>query len=116
TSRILYLWDQRGGRHSASPEPYGYGREFNREQINFALLQPDPYVTLGYDHADADPMGTGTHCTHVMDIAAGNGRAPGSSPGVAPGAEFIVVHLKGDDVPPGGTLSDSARLPEAVHY
>ncbi len=115
-SRIHYLWDQRGGRYSESPEPFGYGREFNREQINFALLQPDPYVSLSYDPADADPMGIGTHCTHVMHIAAGNDRAPGSSPGVAPEAEFIVVHLKGEDVRSGGTLGDSVRVLEAVHY
>ena len=115
-TRLLYLWDQRGGLQASSPEPYCYGREFNRDQINLALASPDPYTTLGYDPIDADPLGNGTHATHVVDIAAGNGNAPSSSPGVAPEAEIIFVHLKGEDTQFGDTLGDSVRLFEAIRY
>lgn len=115
-TRLLYLWDQRGGLQPESPKPFGYGREFTRDQINEALANLDPYASLGYDPADADPDGTGTHCTHVLDIAAGNGSAPGASPGVAPEADIIFVHLKGNDTRPQDTLGDSVRLLEAVRY
>lgn len=114
-TRLLCLWDQRGGPQFDSPTPFGYGRLFHKEQINAALAQPDPYLALGYDPAQSDD-GTGTHCTHVMDIAAGNGRAPSSSPGVAPEADLICVHLKGDDTLPEDTLGDSVRVLEALRF
>ncbi len=115
-TRALAFWDQRGGPLPDSPVPFGYGREFSREQIDAALAYPDPYKVLGYDPADADPFRNGTHCTHVLDIAAGNGLAPGSAPGVAPEADLIVVHLKGNDTQPEDTLGDSVRVLEGIHY
>jgi subtilisin family serine protease len=115
-TRLLSLWDQRGAPNSASPEPFGYGREFGQDRINDALAQADAYEALEYDPADADPGGTGSHGTHVMDIAAGNGSVSGSAPGVAPQADLIFVHLKGEDTLPEDTLGDSARVLEAVRY
>ncbi|MDX1417961.1 MAG: S8 family peptidase, partial [Candidatus Promineifilaceae bacterium] len=115
-TRLLYLWDQRGGPGASSPEPYGYGREFTREQIDQALTTADPYAALDYDPAQMDRRAQGMHGTHVCAIAAGNGRAPDSSPGVAPEADIIFVHLRGDDTQPEDTLGDSVRLLEAVHY
>ncbi|MBQ1783546.1 MAG: S8 family serine peptidase [Gammaproteobacteria bacterium] len=114
-SRIAWLWDQRG-HSAAAPSPFGYGREISREAINRALGQPDPYQALGYDPAAIDPRGEGTHGTHVAAIAAGSGRAAGSPPGVAPAAELICVHLRGDDTGPADTLGDSVRVLEAVDY
>jgi subtilisin family serine protease len=115
-TRLLYLWDQRGGTLPESPEPYGYGRELTAEMINRALSFPDPYTALGYDFADADRAGVGTHATHVAGIAAGNGFAPGSAPGVAPEAYLIFVHLRGDDTNLEDNLGDSVRILEAVRY
>jgi subtilisin family serine protease len=114
--RIQYLWDQRGGPLPGSPEPYGYGRELVKHQLDAALSAADPYAALGYDPADADVDGRGSHGTHVMDIAAGNGSAPGSVPGVAGRADLVFVHLTSDDTRPEGTLGDSVRILEAVHY
>jgi hypothetical protein len=116
TTRLLGIWDQRGGRHSSSPSPFGYGRELGSEAINRALRSAHPYEMLVYDPADVDPRGIGAHDTHVMDIAAGNGAAPGSLPGMAPAADLVFVHLKGDDTWPQQTLGDSVRLLEAVDY
>ncbi|WP_370962322.1 S8 family serine peptidase [Amycolatopsis sp. cg9] len=115
-TRLLRLWDQRGGETPASPAPFGYGRVFTREQIDAALATGDVYAALGYDPADADPTRTGTHGTHVLDIAGGSGRAPGASPGVAPGADLVFVHLKADDTRIEGTLGDSVRILEAIRY
>src|SRR5215472_14493916 len=36
STRLLCIWDQRGGPHPSSPGPFGYGREFSSEQINRA--------------------------------------------------------------------------------
>lgn len=116
STRVLAMWDQRGGRTSSSPEPFGYGRLLTRSDIDAALRTSDPHKSLGYDHADIDPRGEGTHGTHVTDIAVGNGRAPGSSPGVAPGADLIFVHLRGEDTRPEDTLGDSSRLLEGFDW
>lgn len=115
-TRVLALWDQRPESSADSPQPYGYGRVIERDEIDAALDQPDPYEALGYDPRDSDPDDTGTHGTHVLDIAAGSGHAPGSVPGVAPGAELLFVHLRGDDTRPEQTLGDSVRLLEAIHW
>ncbi|HEY9668379.1 MAG TPA: hypothetical protein V6C91_16340, partial [Coleofasciculaceae cyanobacterium] len=48
TTRVMYLWDQWGSRNSSSPEGYGYGREFNAEQINAAIKSGNPYQYLAY--------------------------------------------------------------------
>lgn len=116
TTRVEALWDQRGGASPTSPAPFGYGRVLTESMINAALGSADPHAALGYDHADVDPRGEGTHGTHVTDIAVGNGRAPGSSPGVAPGARVLFCHLRAQDTGPHDSLGDSARLLEAVDW
>ena len=114
-TRLLAIWDQRGGPHRDSPPRFGYGRVLTREAIDAALAAADPYAALGYDPATAD-SGSGTHGTHVLDIAAGNGGAPGAAPGVAPDADLLFVHLKASDTTPGETLGDSVRILEAVRF
>lgn len=111
-SRVLYLWDQRGGPTLRSPRPWGYGTEYRREDLDRALRATDPYAALGYDPAEIDPAGIGTHGTHVLSIAAGSGRLPG----VAPAADLMFVHLASPDTAPTDTLGDSARVLEAVDY
>lgn len=119
-TRLLYLWDQSNPEKPHDfPQPFGYGRELNSVTINKALQEPDPYGFLGYTPE------VGAHGTHVMDIAAGNGREPEtlesgpaeapkpSSPGVAPNALLIFVHLKTDKT---GFLGNSRHLLEAVDY
>lgn len=122
TTRVLALWDQRGDPGPSSPAPFNYGREHLPAAINRALRASDPYAALGYDPLQADtrlPDGsyTGTHGTHTTDIAAGNGRAPGAAPGVAPEADIVFVDLRGDDTDvQTQSLGDSVRLVEAAQY
>jgi subtilisin family serine protease len=127
-TRIRYLWDQTVSPDSAkeveklAPDGFHYGQEFTADQINQALKtgEDTAYNTLGYT-----PI-AGAHGTHVMDIAAGNGREPAlfggkegptpavpSHPGVAPNAQIIFVHLRTFE---GGELGNSRHLLEAVYY
>jgi subtilisin family serine protease len=129
-TRLLYLWDQSDPPPRStgkSPEGFYYGREFTAEQINEALAQKNgksAYAALGYT------PGIAAHGTHVLDIAAGNGRGsnqPGGQPlpgllvegaeraprGVAPGADLIFVHLKSNE---NQFLGNSRHLLDAVEY
>lgn len=139
TSRLLFIWNQNGGATSSSPQPYNYGREHTAAQINAAIQQAstppapddpiyaqfkfpeDPnnraYLTLGYapEPTVVSERGAGNHGTHVMDIAAGNGRGSGV-PGVAPGADLIFVEASTGDVAPEESFGNSRRLLEAVAY
>ncbi len=107
STRILYLWDQSGQQNSMSPQEYQYGREFTADEINKALEKPNPYTALSYH------PGNRAHGTHVMDIAAGNGRGS-SNPGVAPKADIIFVELSTESKLEN--FGNSRRLLEAVEY
>jgi subtilisin family serine protease len=131
STRILYLWDQSGSLTASSPAPYRYGREYTAADINRALAQATPpapgslygedarnraYLALGYTlPRSASPAARGQHGTHVMDIAAGNGRGSGM-PGVAPAADLIFVHLAAGDVGGEESFGNSKRLLDAVRY
>jgi subtilisin family serine protease len=79
STRVISLWDHLQDENDPFrvPEPYGYGQEWNAEDI------------------DADIDGhEGTffgHGSNVAGIAAGNANATGDFLGVAPNAELIVV-------------------------
>ena len=113
-TRFLALWDQRDQATGESPDPYGYGALHDRAGIDRALQQPRPYDALGYHPAVAD-RGRGTHGTHVLDIAAGNGRAGGPL-GIAPKADLVFVHLADRDTGGLANLGDSVRLLEAIDF
>jgi len=126
-TRLLYLWDQSAkvSEESDQEPPFNYGRQFTSEQIDNALKvegvdgKNAAYKELGYA-----PL-PGAHGTHVLDVAAGNGRElaifPGgqkssisqSPPGIAPKADLIFVELKSYD---DGSLGNSRYLVEAVEY
>src|SRR5262249_20834609 len=48
STRILALWDQRGGKRPDSPEPFGYGVVHTQAAINQALKAKDPFAALHY--------------------------------------------------------------------
>ena len=118
-TRLLSIWHQGGPTSPASP--FGYGREYGSAQIDAALSQPDPYAALGYGPARDTINSLGTHGTHVMDIAAGNGNGSGV-PGFAPQADLIFVDVSHADLPWDGpdvvnsSFGDSTQLLEAINY
>lgn len=115
-TRLLCIWNQNGPDHPSSP--LGYGRVYTRAEIDRALAAPDPYADLGYGPFDTE---SGTHGTHVLDIAAGSGTSE-NAPGLAPEADLIFVDVSHDDIPweggdvAQGSLGDSVRLLEAVQF
>lgn len=119
SSRLLAIWDQTGP--SSATSPFGYGKVHTRADINTALLQQDPYAALGYGPPPDTIFEKGSHGTHVMDIAAGNGLGTGV-PGVAPQADIIFVEVAGSDIPwsssevVGKSFGDSVQLLEALKF
>ncbi|MDN3638810.1 S8 family peptidase [Simiduia curdlanivorans] len=120
STRLLGFWDQRGGRPGPKNR-WGYGRIFNTEMIDRALASGQPYAALNYHPGDADTASSGhrwqgTHGTHVLDIAAGNGLG-GSMSGVAPEADLVFVHLAHTaNILGRENLGDSASVLEALDY
>jgi len=118
-TRVEAIWDQ-GGIASAN-SPMGYGRLYTADAINAALAAADPYGALGYGPEPDTPDDIGSHGTHVMDIAAGNGRGSGQA-GVAPEATIIFVEASSSDISwvgPGTVnqaFGDSVQLLEAVRF
>ncbi|QBR92915.1 S8 family serine peptidase [Nocardioides euryhalodurans] len=112
-TRLLRLWDQNGSGNG-SPG-FAYGDVHATAAIDTALATPNPYVALGYR------PGPRSHGTHVMDIAAGNGRGTGA-PGVAPQADLVFVEVASSDIPWGGaeavgaSFGDSVQLLEALAF
>ncbi|MFO1396683.1 MAG: S8 family serine peptidase [Burkholderiales bacterium] len=126
-SRILSIWDQgrqpRGPHWQALPDfPYG------SELVNAASAAgPAPIDAALASHVLADgridedavygdldyfPYSTvegrafdpSTHGTHVLDAAAGNGRALGGAQGVASNADIVFVQLPPELVAAGGAV------------
>lgn len=115
TTRLVALWDQRDAGPGPAPSPYGYGTLHLADRIDAALATADPYGALGYHPADADRDGEGSHGMHVVDIAAGNGRA-GGPVGIAPECDIAFVHLANRDTGGLANLGDSVRILEAVDF
>jgi Subtilase family len=120
STRISALWDQSAPLGGNSP--FGYGRRYDAAEIHAALQDADPYGTLGYEPPPDRPPREGTHGTHVMDIAAGNG-ADGQNPmGVAPEADIIFVDPALSDIAWSGEdvvnteFGDSVQLLEALQF
>lgn len=114
-TRLLAIWDQSQAYDPRHPNRYGYGRLFDRQAIDEALRQADPFVALGYDPRRAD-RGAGTHGTHVLGIAAGNGRGGGPE-GLAPEAGLVFVHMGTTEGRAGSRpLTDSAAVLEGLDF
>jgi V8-like Glu-specific endopeptidase/subtilisin family serine protease len=115
TTRLLAFWDQGATYDPAHPNRFGYGRQYTPAEINAALRAADPYRALGYSPQQSD-TGKGSHGTHTLDIAAGNGRAAGARPGAASEAWLMFVHLSTRRLGTSENLGDSVRLLEALDW
>lgn len=115
-TRLLSIWHQSGKTRPGSSVKYG--SVYSRAEIDAALLDPYPAIALGY--GPRTDKG-GTHGTHVMDIAVGNGNGT-SVAGVAPNADIIFVEAAVTDIAWHGratvdsSFGDSVQLIEAVRY
>jgi subtilisin family serine protease len=115
TTRLMAFWDQGAAYDPAHPNRFGYGRQHSPAEINAALRAADPYRALGYSPQRSD-TGKGSHGTHTLDIAAGNGRAAGSRPGAASEAGLMFAHLSTRRLGTSENLGDSVRLLEALDW
>ncbi len=130
TSRILAIWDQSSDEGPSPDEAFGitsthdYGRVYDKDDIDGYL---DPTSPESIPHRDR-PRG---HGTHVLGIAAGNGRQddrcqdPYDFVGVAPEADIVVVKLRRrsdpsvpadeeDDFP--DSLGEDSNLVDAITF
>lgn len=117
-TRIEALWVQAG---TTAQSTMPYGRLYTKADIDQALKTTSPYQALGYGAAFGSGATGAAHGTHVMDIAAGNGRGS-NVPGCAPESTIIFVDLSATDInwhgpdAVGQSLGDSVRLLEAVDF
>jgi subtilisin family serine protease len=79
-SRVQFLWDQTPTLGSIVPQPFNYGIEWTKNQIDNNQCT----------HSDLPYYG---HGTHVSGIAAGNARATGRFEGVASKSDIVFVAL-----------------------
>jgi subtilisin family serine protease len=92
------------------PEGFTQGIEYTREMIDLALTQNSRAASLQI----VPEQDTSGHGTHVLGIAAGNGRASGGRyRGVAPQADIIVVKL---GTPQEGGFPRTTEVMQAVEY
>ncbi len=111
TTRILNLWDQTIKGEAAKP-PLGYhiGTEFTAEQINEALRSPNRETRYSL----VPSRDVNGHGTHVLGIAAGNGRASGGLyKGVATKSDIIVVKL---GIPDADAFPRTTELMQGLDY
>lgn len=86
STRILSIWDQTIESLSP-PSGFYYGTEYLEEQINSALLSPDPHLVV----PSMDELG---HGTAMAGIAGGSRNVARRFSGVATEATFIIVKLR----------------------
>lgn len=81
TTRVIALWDQTQDETIPFrvPEPYGYGQEWNAEDINLSITGHDDQAAF-YGHG-----------SNVAGVGAGNGYATGQYKGVAPNSDIIII-------------------------
>lgn len=93
-SRIKHLWDMTKPLAANTPTTFGYGQEWNNQQIDLGQCTHTDMVQYG-------------HGTLSSGIAAGNGYSVNKYAGVAPKADIIVVAL--DFNRPGYIISDALQ-------
>ena len=117
TTRIALLWDQSlsPGTGEHSPTDFPHGVQYTAADINFTLG-----VTATRAATVRHQAGGSSHGTHVMGIAAGNGRSgdaafpAGRFIGIAP--EATIIFVQPDTTDQHTTFTDSVHVVEAIAY
>ena len=86
-TRIAYIWDQSREALDVGQPVFGYGGEFDSEDINNAIASDNPYNIV----PTRDELG---HGTFLASLAAGREALEENFSGVAPEANIIMVKLK----------------------
>lgn len=88
TTRIVAIWDQTitATGTETRPQPYNYGVEYDRAAIDAALGTANPQNAVRHFCRNSG------HGTHVASIAGGS---DAHFPGIATGAEYIIVKNRG---------------------
>jgi len=86
STRIVSLWDQTD-QSGVSPKNFTYGTEYEKQQINAALLSNDTLSLV----PTVDTIG---HGTAIASIISGSIDSKNSFSGVVPYSELVVVKLK----------------------
>ncbi len=86
-TRIAYIWDQSKEAFEEERSVFGYGGEFDSEDINNAIASDNPYDIV----PTRDELG---HGTFLASIAAGREALEENFSGVASEANIIMVKLK----------------------
>lgn len=97
-TRVLWLWDTKLPVSGNTPQPYGYGQEWDKAGIDAGLATA---------HTGQDEYG---HGCYVSGIGSGDGSSVGHFQGVAPKSDLIVVNY---DFTAQDTLP---RVAHAVEY
>ncbi len=94
---------------------FGYGKFITHDQINDALEDDFPFKKIKYHPGKSDLFGSGSHGTHVLGIACGNGSIASKS--YAPNCSIIAVDM-GSNLVNGSNLSlgDSVKLIEGLDF
>lgn len=139
-TRVLSLWDQRGG-HAKTKDPlwcrpldFGYGRELTKasiDQLIGELMCPKDelakYQKLDYLIDDAGQLLDDLHGTQVLDAAAGLGRTVALSGSATPcvsaeqqdaagRAALVFVELPEPGPDDGSGASADAFILDGIHY
>ncbi|MTK05472.1 MAG: S8 family peptidase [Hungatella sp.] len=86
STRIVSLWDQTD-QSGAIPKDFTYGTEYNKQQINAALLSNNTLSLV----PTVDTVG---HGTAIASIISGSNDTKNSFSGIVPYSELVVVKLK----------------------
>ncbi|ABX41950.1 S8 family peptidase [Lachnoclostridium phytofermentans] len=89
TTKIQAIWDQTLNKEATSGKDteFSYGTIYTKDDINYALTQPNPLAIVPTD----DELG---HGTMIAGIAVGSEDEENEFSGVAPLSKIVVVKLK----------------------
>lgn len=87
-TRVLHFWDHHSANADNTPQEYGYGQEWSKDDIDAGNC---PLMFQNFSFHYGGETDGGGHGTTVAGTAAGNGGNTGHYIGAAPKADLIIV-------------------------